>query len=634
MRYNLLIIFIMATALLAEAQLKLPIRMIGDTEYYYRQVKKKETLYGISKELGLTIDQIVKYNPSVKSGLKKDQWLYFPVADFTKNKQKSAAKELTHCVEQGETLYSISQIYGVSIDDIKTANPKLSSGLKSGSTIKIPLSNRDKQNKEAIPYKIKKGETLYRVSLNNHVSIESLLEANPGISPTNFKAGEIIMIPPAEKSEIEKNSQPETVFIAEKVEKGDSFESVAEKYNTTADELKDANPDRKKLKKGSYVYVPVKQERDSITNEKITATYQEIHEVENVTEINLAVILPFESKSEKPSQKAELYTDFYKGVLLAANEYADDGIKINLNAFDLSDDNFSDIIGSHSNELKNHDMIFIAGSSNDIEEASRFGKEYGVNIINAFEVNDDNSYNNDNFFQVTTPSSYMYSAVNNMVENKFNGYRLIFINDPEIETEAKPLIQHLKATGLTKQTISLDELNDTEIFSTIIPNDKKILFVPEQSSTTMLTRIKKAFAHLSAECPEYEYSLLGYPEWLNYMSSEPFFHKSDTYVYSRYTIAGDKETAKKLNEDFEYWYGKQPLNSMPQMNIFGYDLAKYFIDAIRQNNKDFNTSTDCVEGIQTCIDFKRVSNWGGFVNTAIFLVHFSPDNSVERTIIE
>ena len=196
------------------------------------------------------------------------------------------------------------------------------------------------------------------------------------------------------------------------------------------------------------------------------------------------------------------------------------------------------------------------------------------------------------------------------------------------------MIQHLKATGLTKQTISLDELNDTEIFSTIIPNDKKILFVPEQSSTTMLTRIKKAFAHLSAECPEYEYSLLGYPEWLNYMSSEPFFHKSDTYVYSRYTIAGDKETAKKLNEDFEYWYGKQPLNSMPQMNIFGYDLAKYFIDAIRQNNKDFNTSAGCVEGIQTCIDFKRVSNWGGFVNTAIFLVHFSPDNSVERTIIE
>ena len=49
MGHKILFIFAVATALIAEAQLKLPIRMIGDTEYYYRQVKKKETLYGISK---------------------------------------------------------------------------------------------------------------------------------------------------------------------------------------------------------------------------------------------------------------------------------------------------------------------------------------------------------------------------------------------------------------------------------------------------------------------------------------------------------------------------------------------------------------------------------------------------------
>ena len=106
------------------------------------------------------------------------------------------------------------------------------------------------------------------------------------------------MIPPAEKSEVEKNSRPETVFIAEKVEKGDTFESVAEKYNTPAEDIKDANPDRKKLKKGSFVYVPVTQERDSVTNEEIAATYQNVHEVEKIEEINMAIMLPFESESE------------------------------------------------------------------------------------------------------------------------------------------------------------------------------------------------------------------------------------------------------------------------------------------------------------------------------------------------
>ena len=43
MGHKILFIFAVATALIAEAQLRLPVRMIGDTEYYYRQVKKKET---------------------------------------------------------------------------------------------------------------------------------------------------------------------------------------------------------------------------------------------------------------------------------------------------------------------------------------------------------------------------------------------------------------------------------------------------------------------------------------------------------------------------------------------------------------------------------------------------------------
>ena len=632
MKYGLVLFLAAASCFASEAQLKLPVRMVGNTEYYYRKVKKKETLYGISKELGISTDDIIKYNPSVKSGLKKDQWLYFPVADFNRNKTevKNTKKKVVHYVEPGETLYGISRIYGISIDEIKAANPSIAGGLKSGNTIVIPESKTG--TGEPTPYTIKKGETLYRVSVNHHVSIESLLEANPGISPDNFKAGDVIMIPPAEKAEIEKNNRPETVFIAEKVDKGDTFESVAKKYDTSVKEIKDANPDRNKLKKGSFVYVPVTHERDSITDEEIAATYQTVHEVEEITRINMSVIFPFESKKETPSQKAELYTDFYKGILLAANEYADDSIEISLNAFDLSDISFPEIMTYHSDEIKNSDMIFVAGENGDIREASSIGKEYGVNIIDAFDVNSTGSYDNEHFFQINTPSSYMYSAVNSMIEDKFGDRRMVFISDGE--TEAKPLIGHLKKTNLTKQTIDINELEDTEMLRTIVPSSKKILFVPELSSTTMLNRIKRAFKKLATDCPEYEYSLLGYPEWLNYQASEPFFHQNDTYIYSRYTTAGADSSAAEINKEYEYWYGKRPVSSMPQMNIFGYDLARYFIDTIRENGNDFNSNGNAKEGVQTCIDLKRVSNWGGFVNTSVFLIHFSENNSTERYVIK
>ena len=71
----------------------------------------------------------------------------------------------------------------------------------------------------------------------------------------------------------------------------------------------------------------------------------------------------------------------------------------------------------------------------------------------------------------------------------------------------------------------------------------------------------------------------------------------------------------------------------PRIEILKLETEQ-FIATSTQNGNDFNQETGCTEGIQTCIDFKRVSNWGGFVNTSVFLIHFSDDNSVEKTIIK
>ena len=68
----------------AFAQLNLPTRNIGGVDYYYRIVQKKETIYGIARELNIPKEDIVKYNPSVATGLKKDQVLYFPVDAYVK----------------------------------------------------------------------------------------------------------------------------------------------------------------------------------------------------------------------------------------------------------------------------------------------------------------------------------------------------------------------------------------------------------------------------------------------------------------------------------------------------------------------------------------------------------------------
>lgn len=68
-------------------------------DYYYRIVQKKETIYGIARELNIPKEDIVKYNPSVATGLKKDQVLYFPVDAYVKRQAVVRPKEHKHTVK-------------------------------------------------------------------------------------------------------------------------------------------------------------------------------------------------------------------------------------------------------------------------------------------------------------------------------------------------------------------------------------------------------------------------------------------------------------------------------------------------------------------------------------------------------
>ena len=183
----------------ASAQLNLPVRKIGGVDYYYHQVKKKETIYGISKDLGIPKEDIIKYNPSVATGLKKGQYLYFPISAYGQPAQQAATKPAvnskhSHEVEPGQTLYGISKMYGVTVDALRKANPETSNGLKVGTILTIPVDAIDTQN-DGTPYSIRQGETLFSIAERNGVELTDLLAANPNVSPDSYKAGDIILIP-------------------------------------------------------------------------------------------------------------------------------------------------------------------------------------------------------------------------------------------------------------------------------------------------------------------------------------------------------------------------------------------------------------------------------------------------------
>lgn len=134
----------------AAAALNLPVKTVNGRSYYYHVVQPKETIYSLSRQLGVERADIVKYNPSVIDGIRTKETLYFPVDAFgapespasepTSTAPQASKAVTSHLVKKGETAYGISHRYGCTVDELMAANPHIRDGVKAGEIITIPAT--------------------------------------------------------------------------------------------------------------------------------------------------------------------------------------------------------------------------------------------------------------------------------------------------------------------------------------------------------------------------------------------------------------------------------------------------------------------------------------------------------------
>jgi LysM repeat protein len=119
--------------------------------FFVHKVEKGRTLYSLAKEFNLQQKDIIALNPDIdETGIKEGQEIKIPVKEIKQQKPveevaKTNTTYQTHFVKTGETLYSLSKLYQVSIDSIKLVNNGLPEGLKVDQNIYIPI----KQNRVA-----------------------------------------------------------------------------------------------------------------------------------------------------------------------------------------------------------------------------------------------------------------------------------------------------------------------------------------------------------------------------------------------------------------------------------------------------------------------------------------------------
>ena len=209
--------------------------------YILHRVEEKETLYGISRRYGASIESIIAANPSADAGLEIGQILKVP---YTGQRPRTYTRQAgaggIHKVAEKETLFSISRLYGVTVDELKLWNKLTSSDLAVGQELiirKVDTATPSTDPPSVTPgiqkgvHEVKAGESLYGISRQYGVSLDELKRWN-NLDGNDLKVGQLLFVePPATgtASTTSTRSKPEPV----KAEESDPVETPTSPTSTT-----------------------------------------------------------------------------------------------------------------------------------------------------------------------------------------------------------------------------------------------------------------------------------------------------------------------------------------------------------------------------------------------------------------
>lgn len=557
-----------------------------------------------------------------------------------------------HTVTKGQSLYSISSMYNVSIDDIVRLNPGSDKQIREGAALKIPQAVSTNSDKPVF-HTIQAGETLYRLSVKYNITTQAICEANPGLSSENFRSGQVIIIPVQSASKTEKETpkatakEETTVKMNDwkdmhKVERKETIFSISREYGITEEELIAANPELKngKLKKGSFLFIPYgKNEQKSqqteskptvqeLTNEEIFSRFEDSKK--EIKTIKVAVLLPFMAGTSANMEEQIRMVEYYEGFLMAVDSLKKEGVSVDLYTYDTKgkEATLNNILARK--EMKNMDIIFGPARSQDIDALATFADKNNIRLVIPFAPKVDQVFKNQHIYQVNTPQSYLYSEVYEHFNRKFSGCNVIFLNASNGDREKDEFIKGMK-TGLKENGISYRDFTMTDNFydiTTVMDTLKNNIFIPTSGKSTALVKILPQLTQIRRERPNYSMNLFGYPEWQTYTNDYlASFYEIDTYFYSSFYTNNLFPAAVNFTHAYRRWYSKDMANIYPKYGMLGYDTGYFFLKGLSKygNKMEENLSSIHVTPIQTGFKFERVNNWGGFINRKVFFVHFSKD---------
>lgn len=513
----------------------------------------------------------------------------------------------SHVVLEKQTLFSISKAYGVTVDDIINANPTMNlrtEGLKKNAIILIPdtgtLPEAAPQTAPAvqtpenpddfISHTVRWYEDINDIAKKYGVSVEVIMQAN-NLTSTKLKNRQKLLIPK------------------------DPVRFLAERHPAEPKQLEIRVEDL------SSLVVPPEEEEPEEEEEVVEQEPQgrrwrfpNIFGSTRKSTVNTVLLLPMRNSTSM---------DFYSGFLMAVKELGEAGVGSELSVYDVS----NGALPVTASRLEEADVVIGPIAPADLTKVLDLTGNRTVVVSPLDQKATSLLPDHRNLVQAPASLAAQYEDVIRWVrEEKGAGDKVTVISERNnAQSEFYTMIEQ---SGLEFTPFSYSILQGRSIVTSLgntLSRDGVNRIIVDSESEAFVSDVVRNLALLQHN----RYELVMYsPSKIRSFDTIDVenLHSVSLHVSMSYFIDYDNAKVRDFLLTYRGLYGTEP----NQFAFQGYDLAKYFIQAVADNGDawiDRLENLDSTQGLQTDFHFLDVRG-GGLVNHGIRRAVYNPDYTI------
>lgn len=634
-------------------------------ELIMHEVKSGETLYSLARRYHISESEILFYNPGARN-LKTGSVIYIPkkegavfktpsdrisntIDETLTEKRVEKANYFEHVVVSGETLWSLTQKYKVTEEELKTLNPVLESGFPAGVKLKIPVKeNRlveaEPVNEEAfLRHVVQPGETLFRLSAQYNLSIPEIRKFNPQLENRNLVQGETLLIP--------RKPNDEIVQFMENVS-GDSLKTEtppleSEYYDIDIPVVIPENCRPGQNTEASFttcdvaLFLPLfvhvndtlnrRPKRIEISRDSLMLA-REIFEEDTLIERDepVEVFHGFYRESEN-------FLQFYEGVLLAVDSMQKAGMKIRLNVYDSQQNADSIRKYIYADGFLETDLIIGPVYPQVQGEVAAIAAKNRIPIISPLSSQSRDLTSNPYYYQVNPSREFLAAKTAELITEEYFNSNFVVVKTANsgglYEEKVVDMVrERMVSSGFLGQPRGMQFHNYD--FTREGASGFKKIFSREKENVVFISSMNEGdlsliLSNINNLADEFSITLVGFNRYEQFESiSDEFFHNLKLQYIAPYWVDYSHPETIRFLEKFKKHFYAEPDN----FGMQGYDVAFYFLNAIRNYGKEFEACLPFqrVHLSQGNYSFEKVSQFGGYMNHGVSVISYKPTYEVVR----